>query len=270
MNAPAFLESLQARGVQLVPDASAPSGVRALAPPGVVTAKVAARIREALPLLLPLIADAPGVPPAEARVSPSGNVGKRSSGKDTEKIRTPESESARLASNPERPIPAPTRPNLALGVPVGEDVTENESAGALLAESSEITPEQRGHYWAALRTRALTGESIPDLEEWLNLSGQTRLEEIQHLGAEAEIELIENEAAQALSAALTYLESLDAPISWPKSKGCTVPDVSLWLRLAGERRNQYRKLYGVSWLLREPGASLWADLRDLREWLEQR
>jgi hypothetical protein len=268
MNAPAFLESLQSRGVQLVPDASAPSGVRALAPPGVVTAKVAARIREALPLLLPLIADGPGVPPAAPRVLQNGNAG--SSGKDTENIRTPDSESARLASNPKVPIPAPTRPNPALGVPVGEYVTENESAGALLGESSEITPEQRGRYWAALRTRALTGESIPDLEEWLNLSGQTRLEEIQYLGAEAEIELIENEAAQALSAALTYLESLDAPISWPKSKGCTVPDVSLWLRLAGEKRNQYLTLYGSGWYLREPGASLWADLRDFREWLEQR
>jgi hypothetical protein len=100
--------------------------------------------------------------------------------------------------------------------------------------------------------------------------GETLQEEIARLGREADEAIDEQAQAIAWAETLDWLESLDAPISWPKSKGCTVPDVALWLRLAGERRNQYRKLYGSGWYLREPGASLWASLRDLREWLEQR
>lgn len=55
MNAPQLLKTLQARGVYLVPDSNAPSGVKAIAPPGVVTTRVAECIRRALPALLPLI-----------------------------------------------------------------------------------------------------------------------------------------------------------------------------------------------------------------------
>lgn len=140
MNAPQFLESLQSRGVQLIPDSSAPSGVRATAPRGVVTAKVAARIREALPALLPLIADGTPGPAAQAQVLQKSNAGKRSDGKDTEKIRTPDSESSCLASNPKIPIPAPTRPNPGQNPSSGQSDPEipQNSAGLGKGDSSEL------------------------------------------------------------------------------------------------------------------------------------
>lgn len=81
MNAQQFYASLQARGVRLVVDDSAPSGVKALAPPGVVTPQVAARIRAALPALLPLLDEGkaeeslqPEIPPvASTRPNPEPN-----------------------------------------------------------------------------------------------------------------------------------------------------------------------------------------------------
>lgn len=63
MTAAAFLESLTARGVQLLPDPSAPSGLRYRAPRGLVTPAVAQRIRAAAPHLLALL---------EARTRPPG------------------------------------------------------------------------------------------------------------------------------------------------------------------------------------------------------
>ena len=55
MTAAALLESLTARGVQLLPDPSAPSGLRYRAPLGVVNAQVAQSIRLAAPPLLALL-----------------------------------------------------------------------------------------------------------------------------------------------------------------------------------------------------------------------
>jgi hypothetical protein len=80
------LSSLEARGVRLVPDPAAPSGFRAVAPRGVVTPRVAAKIRAALPMLLPLIEDRAPVPnpasePGKAGTSESFGASGRSMGR---------------------------------------------------------------------------------------------------------------------------------------------------------------------------------------------
>jgi hypothetical protein len=50
-----FLESLSARGIALVVEPRAPSGIKLVAPPGVITPEVAGRIKRALPALRPLL-----------------------------------------------------------------------------------------------------------------------------------------------------------------------------------------------------------------------
>lgn len=55
MNAHQFIETLSARGITLVTEPHAPSGIKVLAPPGVVTPPIARRIKSALPTLKPLI-----------------------------------------------------------------------------------------------------------------------------------------------------------------------------------------------------------------------
>ncbi|MGC4044265.1 MAG: hypothetical protein QM758_10740 [Armatimonas sp.] len=55
MTPSAYLDSLNARGVELIADSTAPSGVTVRAPRGMLTPKLAERIKSALPRILPLL-----------------------------------------------------------------------------------------------------------------------------------------------------------------------------------------------------------------------
>jgi hypothetical protein len=174
------------------------------------------------------------------------------------------------APNPKPSIPAPTAANPAPNPSRDTYHPPGTATDGDFVSLRETDPARHAEYMQAVRLALAIGQPAPTLLQWeaSSLPVEDGDAESLDLAQEMVRERADEQAfADSWAAWVDYLESLPAPMPWPKTRGCTVPDIALWLRLAGERRNNLYQLHGAAWRESRAGQALVADLSSLSEFL---